>query len=154
MKPCRLIYRSVAKPLLLNDSALSILNNRAANVNRRYGVTGMLLLSGDRFLQVLEGSTKFVNTIYSKIIRDTQHFDVELVSFESIVRTEFQDWSMKLFKLEDVEGPMHDHLVKKYPVVDGKIQFVDDPVLMTSLLLDIKHLNINSYSGKYTHASL
>ena len=146
MKSCRLIYRSVAKPLILNDSSLSKLNNRAANFNRRFGVCGILLLSENRFLQVLEGSTKFVNTIYSKIIKDKQHYDIELISFESIVKAEFQDWSMKLFKLEEVEQSVRELLIKKYPVVEGKIQFVDDPVLMTSLLLDVKHLSINADS--------
>lgn len=140
MKPCRLIYRSVAKPEVLNPDALSKLENRAASANRQLGVCGILAVSDGRFLQVLEGQSKFVNSIYAKIIKDKQHYDVELISFESVVGTEFHDWSMKLFELEDVEEHIREHLLKKYPVVDNKIQFIGDAVLMTSLLIDIKHL--------------
>jgi len=140
MKPCRLIYRSVAKPEVLNVDSLAKLANRAASNNRQLGVCGILVVSDGRFLQVLEGQSKFVNSIYAKIIKDKQHHDIELISFESVVKTEFHDWDMKLFKLDDVEEHVRELLIKKYPVVDNKIQFMDDAVLMTSLLLDMKHL--------------
>ncbi|MFK7816542.1 MAG: BLUF domain-containing protein [Gammaproteobacteria bacterium] len=140
MKPCRLIYRSIAKPEMLNVDALSRLENRAASANRKLGVCGILAFSDSRFLQVLEGQSKFVNSVYAKIIKDKQHYDVELISFESVVSTEFHDWSMKVFNLENIEENVRAHLLKKYPVVDNKIQFIGDTVLMTSLLIDIKHL--------------
>ncbi len=140
MKPCRLIYRSVAKPEVLDMNVLSRLANRAAIANRRLGVCGILVVSDGRFLQVLEGQTKFVNSIYAKIIKDNQHYDVELISFENVVSANFHDWDMKLFNLDNIEEHIRDHLVKKYPVVNNKIQFIDDAPLMTSLLIDIKHL--------------
>lgn len=140
MKPCRLIYRSiVTHPESLDSTSLTRLSNRAASNNRQLGLCGILLVSDGRFLQVLEGQSKFVNKIYAKIIKDKLHHDVELVSFEGVVKTEFNDWNMKLFNLDNVEEPVRELFVKKYPVVDGKIQFVDDAVLMTSLLLDMKH---------------
>lgn len=141
MKPCRLIYRSIATPEVLNPDSLSRLANRAASVNRQLGICGILAVADGRFLQVLEGQSKFVNKVYAKIIKDKQHHDVELINFESIVSTEFHDWSMELFELDDIEEHVREHLLKKYPVVDNKIQFIDDAVLMTSLLVDIKHLH-------------
>ncbi|MDH3608839.1 MAG: BLUF domain-containing protein [Gammaproteobacteria bacterium] len=140
MGPCRLNYRSVAKPEVLNTDALSKLANRAASNNRQLGVCGVLIVSDGRFLQVLESQSKFVNNIYAKIIKDKRHHDIELISFESVVKTEFHDWDMKLFKLDDIEEHVRELLINKYPVVDNKIQFIDDAVLMTSLLLDMKHL--------------
>lgn len=140
MKPCRLIYRSVARPGVHNAESLAKLSNRAASNNRQLNVTGILLVSDGRFLQVLEGQTKFVNRIYAKIIKDKQHHDIELISFESVVKTEFHNWDMKLFELEEIEEHVREHLIKKYPVVDNKIQFIDDAMLMTSLLIDVKHL--------------
>ncbi len=140
MKTCRLIYRSIAKPEVLNADALSRLANRAASANRQLGICGILAVSDGRFLQVLEGQSKFINSVYAKIIKDKQHYDVELISFESVVSTEFHDWNMKIFTLDDIEEHIREHLLKKYPFVDNKIQFIDDAVLMNSLLIDIKHL--------------
>lgn len=140
MKPCRLIYRSVAQPEVLDSQSLSTLSYRAASNNRQLGLCGMLAVSDGRFLQVIEGVSKFVNKVYAKIVQDERHKDVELISFESVVKTEFHDWDMKMFKLDNVEEHVRELLIKKYPVVDNKIQFVDDAVLMTSLLIDLKHL--------------
>lgn len=137
---CRLIYRSIAEAEVLEADALAYLANRAASNNRQLGLCGILVVSDGRFFQVLEGQSKFVNRIYAKIIEDKRHHDVELISYESAVKAEFHDWDMKLFKLENVEKHVRELLIKKYPVVDDKIQFVDDSVLMTSLLLDLKYL--------------
>jgi len=141
MKPCRLLYRSIAQPKTLTEESLSRLSNRAASVNRQLGICGILAVSDGRFLQVIEGVPKFINKVYAKIIQDKRHHDVELISYEGIVQTEFQDWDMKLFQLDALEKPIKDLFNSKYPVVDNKIQFIDDAVLMTSLLMDIKHLS-------------
>ena len=135
-----LIYRSVAEADVLDADSLSKLANRAASNNRQLGICGILVVSDGRFFQVLEGQSKFVNRIYAKIIQDKRHHDIELISYDSAVKAEFHDWNMKLFKLENIEEHVRELLIKKYPVVDEKIQFVDDEVLMTSLLLDLKYL--------------
>ncbi len=140
MQTCRLIYRSISCDELLQTDALSRLENNAANYNRRYGVSGILILSDDRFLQVLEGPSKFVNRIYAKIVKDAKHHDVELISYEAVAKPEFHDWEMKLFKLDTLDDSVRELLADKYPMDGDNIQFVDDPILMTSLLLDMKHL--------------
>jgi len=140
MKTCRLIYRSIAEERVLDDDALSKLANRAASNNRRFGVSGILILSDGRFLQVLEGQSKYVNRIYAKIVQDKQHHDVELISYEAVVKSEFHDWDMKLFKLDNLDDSVRELLIHKYPMDGDKIQFFDDAVLMASLLLDMRHL--------------
>ena len=140
MKSCRLIYRSIAAPEILDEDSLAQLANRAANNNRRFNICGVLVLSNGRFLQVIEGQSKFINRLYANIIQDDRHHDVELISYEEVPKCEFIDWDMKLFSLDDIDQHVRELLTNKYPVVDNKIQFIDDAVLMTSLLLDIKHL--------------
>ena len=140
MKTSRLIYRSIAVPEVLDSSSLSKLANRAANNNRKLGICGILTLSDGRFLQVLEGQSKFVNRIYSKIVQDKRHHDVELISYEGNVKPEFIDWNMKLFKLDEINESVRELLIEKYPIVENKIQIMDDAFLMTSFLLDIKHI--------------
>ena len=144
MKPCRLIYRSIANKNTLEPRSLAELENQAANTNRKLGICGLLVISHGRFLQVLEGTPKFVNLIYSKIVQDIRHHDVELISYEGIIKPEFIDWSMKVLSLDDLEPKIRELLKRKYPTTDNQFNFLDDSFLMTSLLMDIKHAHIDS----------
>ena len=48
---------------------------------------------------------------------------------------------MKLFNLEKIAEPIANLLVEKYSFVEGKFQIMDNSLLMTSFLLDVKHIN-------------
>tara|TARA_R110002096_G_scaffold44469_5_gene119519 strand:+ start:670 stop:1107 length:438 start_codon:yes stop_codon:yes gene_type:complete len=139
MTPCRLIYRSIANPSTLDEKSLVNLENQSANHNRRLGICGLLLLSGDRFLQVLEGTSKFVNQVYGKIIQDVRHHDVNLLSYEEIVKPEFIEWDMKLVDLGTLDAQVQKLFREKYPVNNNLFLFNDDAFLMTSLLVDMRH---------------
>lgn len=140
MKTCRLIYRSIATKGVLNENLLARLENLASNNNRRFNISGILVVSNGRFLQVIEGQTRFINRLYSNIVQDKRHHDVELLSYSEVSQPEFIDWDMKVFSLDNIDESVRELLVNKYPVIEGKIQFVDDAALMNSLLLDMKHL--------------
>ena len=139
MHPCQLIYRSIAHVSVLNSGSLRELENQAKNNNRRLGVSGLLTLSNGRFLQLLEGTPKFVNEIFFKIARDKRHHTIELISFVSIAKTAFIDWDMKIINLDDIEDNVRNLLVKKYPTNNNTFQFTDDAFLMSSLLMDLKY---------------
>ena len=55
MGDCRLIYRSTCSASFLPNEDLRSLVHQSADHNAEQGITGLLLLSGDQFLQVLEG---------------------------------------------------------------------------------------------------
>ena len=144
MKPCRLIYKSIASEETLQSKQLSKLANEAASNNRRMGLHGILVLSDDKFLQLLEGPSKFVNELFCKITRDSRHHQVELVSFESVVQPEFTDWSMNLLELDKIDASVRSLLQKKYPMTGEKFQFPNESFLMTSLLIDFKYILSNN----------
>ncbi|MDW3096064.1 MAG: BLUF domain-containing protein [Gammaproteobacteria bacterium] len=140
MTPCRLIYRSIAKKQTLASGPLSKLSNAASNNNRRLGIHGILVLSYNRFLQLLEGPSQFVNELFCKIVKDPRHDQVELLSYESIVQPEFIDWSMYFLELDKIDPSIRSLLSKKYPIKNDKFEFPNESFLMTSLLLDLKHI--------------
>lgn len=139
MTPCRLIYRSTINPDLIDDRALEVLENRALTNNRRLGVCGLLLLSGNQFLQVLEGTSKFVNEIYNNIVQDKRHHEVCLISYEGIVKPEFIEWDMKVVNLNALDEQLNKLFREKYPVVNDCIVFNNDALLMMALLIDMRH---------------
>lgn len=145
MKRCRLIYKSILRPELLPDAALKNLVRDAAAKNEKAGITGVLLMSGDRFLQVLEGPASFVNELYCKIVADSRHRKVELISYESIPTTFFPDWSMKLLNLDkDLSNELRETLVNKYSEENGSIAIPENIIHVHALLLDVRWGLLNS----------
>ena len=113
---------------------------RSSKNNLRDNITGLLLLSGDRFLQVLEGDSKAVNRLYGKIYQDSRHREVELISFESIDVPYFETWGMRLVDLYDLPTHPRQFLMDKYEHLDGDIQIPSRLHEVFSLLLDAKAL--------------
>jgi hypothetical protein len=62
--------------------------------NRRLGVTGVLIATNAGFAQVLEGDAASIDKIFGSIRRDARHEDVTVLSYEDIVRRQFEQWSL------------------------------------------------------------
>ena len=140
MRTCRLTYRSTATEDALTQDQLSALLQTCVSNNGRLGITGMLLVSGAQFLQVLEGPPMFVNEVFAKIVQDTRHHEVELLGFEGTARRHFGDWSMRLIELEKLDAEQEEMFLAKYPSRNDVIEFPDDFLLIHSLLLDARYI--------------
>jgi hypothetical protein len=94
MELVRLLYRStVATGIGLRDLRSILL---AANENNAHsGITGMLVMHDDWFLQVLEGGPEAVNRCFMRIAADTRHHGVELLGFHPVHGRCFGQWKMK-----------------------------------------------------------
>ena len=142
MKKCRLIYKSLAKAESLKKDALHALIETASKNNEEAGITGMLLLTGNQFLQVLEGPSRFVNQIYNKIVNDERHSEVELISYEMIDATLFCDWTMKLMDLRSLAPHVHSLMLKKYPHTGDTINLPTNLITTLSLLVDARNVGL------------
>ncbi len=140
MKRSRIIYSSISSNEIVSNDAIKALVKRSAENNLRYKITGLLLLSGDRFLQVLEGDSKAVNRLYGKIYQDPRHREVELISFEPIDVSYFETWGMRLIDLYDLPTYPRQFLMDKYEHRDGDIKIPSRLHEIFSLLLDAKAL--------------
>jgi hypothetical protein len=97
----RLLYASRSVHPVTAEAVDSILAQSRRH-NPELGVTGILCLSGDNFLQVLEGGRAAVNLLYNRIARDERHQDVALLQFEEIVERRFAGWTMGQVNLAKV----------------------------------------------------
>jgi hypothetical protein len=75
--------------LLLDDILEQSRQNNAA-----LGVTGMLCVSEDLFIQVIEGGRDEVCELFNTIVRDGRHENVRLLVYEEISERQFANWSM------------------------------------------------------------
>jgi len=117
---------------------LEAMVGQARRKNAQAGITGLLVLSGRRFLQVVEGPVQFVNELMAKIIADDRHSRFELVSYEQIGASSFHDWSMGVLTLGDLPESLRDMLEGKYGLEDGAVRIPDDRMGAFSLLLDAR----------------
>ena len=99
---CRLIYKSIPNEDFVSNETVRDIVEKGAVKNSERGITGLLILTGHEFLQVLEGPTRQVNELYLTISRDERHKEVELISFEQINKRFFQTWNMRLVDLWDL----------------------------------------------------
>lgn len=142
MSKCRLIYKSVAELDTLSEDVLRPLVEASARDNRKRKITGLLLLLGDRFVQVLEGPATSVNALFRKIVADPRHRDVQIVSYESIAEPCFSDWSMEILDLNDLPRTPRQVLIGKYPSRDGSISVPNSLPMIYALLLDARAIRL------------
>jgi len=87
----------------LPDQAVRDLLESARRNNAAIGVTGMMLLVGASFFQILEGELDAVTPLYAKIARDPRHRRIVKLIQEPIEHRDFQDWSMGLARMTPKE---------------------------------------------------
>ena len=91
----RLIYNSHS--LIGPDqttSQLGAIFTTARRNNRQLGVTGALLISGDAFVQALEGEESVVRDLYDSISRDPRHERVTVLEAGIVDERAFGRWAM------------------------------------------------------------
>lgn len=98
----RVIYVSSAVGPQTEASASAILRKSQAS-NQAHGITGVLCQGQGVYLQVLEGERAIVTPLYSRIYADQRHSNVELIHCESIIQRRYENWSMALVSLSDID---------------------------------------------------
>ena len=100
----RLLYVSQPVGPITTTMTTLILEKSDAN-NKKENITGVLCQGSGLWMQVLEGERSKVNLLYSKIMTDRNHHNVQLLSMEEISQRRFGQWSMALVYLSK-DDPM------------------------------------------------
>ena len=100
----RLLY--VSKPVgpITTFVTSSILEVCSVN-NKKAEITGVLCQGSGIYMQVIEGQRSAINALYSRIISDKRHNQIELLSFEEVGQRRYSHWSMALVQLS-IDDPM------------------------------------------------
>lgn len=92
----RIIYKSIASPEL-DRGELFRLVYHARVANEAKGLSGVLLQSERRLLQVLEGPIWRLFAVFETIRRDSRHSNVEVIDDRLIPHATFPDGPMRYF---------------------------------------------------------
>lgn len=127
MKLKRIRYVSrFAAPLSKNE--INELTRVSSENNAKLDVSGILMVSGDLFFQLIEGPPEKIEQLYRKIVFDPRHTDVLLLQVEEDIEERlFPDWSMKQIQLDS------DGVERLEPVRELLISIVEQKVRVAKL---------------------
>ena len=140
MSLCRLVYKSKTSWDILSNQLLAQLAERSEENNRMLDITGLLILSDETFLQVLEGPDDAVNELYARIVSTPLHREVTLLSYGQVPARNFEDWRMRSVDLNNLTMNPRELFRKKYEDREGYIQVPHDALGAMSLLFDARAL--------------
>ena len=122
----RILYISTARDGF-DEAALDGILRSSRRNNAAVGVTGLLVVGGRRFLQVLEGPEEAVASVFERISRDPRHFAVVRLSNKTIETRAFGEWAMgyRSARVVDRNGQKRDLRA----IVEQLVAPIDDPML-------------------------
>lgn len=128
----RCLYASRStKPLpasLLNE----VLDQSRRN-NPGKGITGLLCVANDIFVQVIEGGRDEVCELFNTIVRDERHRDVRLLVYEEIAERRFGGWTMGQVNIESINPA----LLLKYSAKTELNPFASSGQATMALLMEL-----------------
>ncbi|WP_291208007.1 BLUF domain-containing protein [Hyphomonas sp.] len=74
--------------------------------NPALGITGLLCVSRDLFIQVIEGGRDEVCELFNAIVRDDRHQQVRLLIYEEITERQFGNWTMAQVNISKLNPAM------------------------------------------------
>jgi hypothetical protein len=106
----QLLYIStVTRPMLRIDIETILFTSR--RLNKVNEITGMLISSPNRFMQLLEGDEAVVRGTYERIAKDDRHYASVILRETHIAERQFADWTMASHFLPDMYfGTMADQV--------------------------------------------
>ena len=93
----QLAYVSQANESLGPDDVFSIIEVSSRN-NARDGLTGFLIYSNGKFLQIVEGEADQVNALMERLRNDRRHTLTRLIFRHEIEERSFPSWRMRRVK--------------------------------------------------------
>lgn len=131
----RLIYTSTISDSFVVDDIHAIMESARKN-NIEAGLTGLLYFNRQYFLQCLEGGRDEVNKAYHKILPDSRHKNVVILSYEEISERQFPNWQMGYLPESERTQSAYIHFTASYTL---------DPYSMSGesaygLILELKEI--------------
>ena len=125
----QLVYSSRSRKNFSASELKSMLETFRA-YNASVGVSGILIYSFGRFLQLIEGEKATVEALFASILKDGRHFDIDRINVQ-LPRRLFQEWSMGYFDLDRDARPTAG-FAGRSPNVD--IHLIDEATICEMLI--------------------
>lgn len=104
MDLCCLVYVSgrINRKSQMNVEELRSLYETSQQNNPKLGITGLLLATPRRYIQVLEGERRTVHDLYDRISEDNRHTKPVIRQSCAVDGRSFGDWSMNVVCVQHI----------------------------------------------------
>ncbi len=103
----QIAYCSVATAPMSGEALTRLLRDAKA-LNQLDRITGVLLVHGNVFLQIFEGPSEAVQSLWKRLLRDTRHrCVVKLLDQSEVESRTFEGWSMQQVSIEEMRQFIH-----------------------------------------------
>jgi hypothetical protein len=120
----RLTYLS--KPVKpFTDADLDDIESKSVEANNARDVTGLLIVHGDRILQMIEGREKAVRELYAKIEVDSRHTITKMVSAAEDEERFLMNWSMVVRDITRVPTDLFEEYEKIFDAMQQSEKHTD-----------------------------
>jgi hypothetical protein len=99
----QLTYMS-SRTVTCTDSEIENILQACKKNNPGLGITGVLLYSDDKFIQMVEGNASIISGLYDKIKGDSRHKEVRMISYSHIKEKSFPSWHMGAKQLKGLNA--------------------------------------------------
>ena len=90
----RLTYISCYNTDNANIEVARILE-QAQQSNERNGITGVLVINENYFLQTIEGARPVINELLHHLVKDSRHLSLQIIECREVQQRRWHKWSMK-----------------------------------------------------------
>jgi hypothetical protein len=125
MQLTRLVYTS--KHASFDAATLESILTASQRNNTRDVLTGVLVVEKGTILQLIEGSREAIAKCFARIMEDSRHYDVQVISCGDVSRRLFQDWNMRLVNVSEIKRE-----ILSAHCIDGTFQ----PALMSEFAVE------------------
>lgn len=116
----QLVYVSNRRPSCTQQEIDKILDACTKN-NPSLGITGVLLYTDTKFIQLVEGDAKVVTGLYDKIKLDPRHSNTMMISYGPIREKSFPSWHMGTKRVGSKEVEFGTDITPEDKAIFGKI---------------------------------
>jgi len=136
----RLVYTSARTKKCTEQDIVQILQTARRN-NAKLGITGMLIHTNTRFLQILEGAHDKVMNLYNTIEKDPRHIASRMRFCEKVDQRHFSEWNMAFKNIDSDNIQFNTNITKEQlnnyaSMLDGDISsYRDDGMRILKIFL-------------------
>ncbi|AUC81519.1 BLUF domain-containing protein [Lacinutrix sp. Bg11-31] len=125
----RIVYTSQASKQFSKRSLLDLLHDSRA-FNTIDNISGVLMHRNGCFLQVIEGESDVVNSLFIRLLKDPRHKEVKIILDSSVDSCLFSNWAMGCADFDDPELSM----------MPGIRTDLSDPKVIEDLIIKLPEL--------------
>ncbi|MDP2269556.1 MAG: BLUF domain-containing protein [Archangium sp.] len=107
-----LVYTSMAQLLFTPEQLAAVLKQSRVN-NKKWGITGVLLVRNGQFIQALEGEEAAVRKLAATIQQDPRHDTFKVLYEGPIEQRHFPDWAMGFCELPQTDETQGESLINR-----------------------------------------